>query len=98
VSEAPTPAGTSLQFFLTGVIKPVSEYLRMHLQADKPLFPLARLRRRPPEELSAGRGKKAEEKKEVIEASGSPLSAFPSLSPNLLDLLLWYRMLSNFSA
>jgi len=67
----------------------------MYLQANKPLFPLARLRRRPPEELSAGRGKKAEEKKEVTEAFGSPLSAFFHLFPNLLDLLLWYEEVQN---
>jgi len=39
-SEAPTPADTPRRFFLTGVIKPVSESLGMYLQADKPLFPI----------------------------------------------------------
>jgi hypothetical protein len=53
----------------------------MYPQADKPLFPLPLVYIIPPEELSAEPGKKAEEKKEVIEASGLSLSAFSPSFP-----------------
>jgi hypothetical protein len=57
----------------------------MYLQADKSLFPLVHII--PPEELSAPATEheaglhKKEEKKEVIEASGSPLSVFSPSFP-----------------
>jgi hypothetical protein len=80
-SEEPTPAGASLQFFLTGVIKPVSGSLGMYLQANKPRFshPLSTLPEEPfapAAEHEAGPHKKMKRKKEVTEASGSPLSVF----------------------
>jgi hypothetical protein len=62
----------------------------MYLQVNKPLFPLPLVHIIPPEELSAaaaearggaGSPHKKEEKKEVTEAPGSPLSVFSPSFP-----------------